>query len=90
MAHPHKRIYAIIQMTPEQDEEDRHWQAELINRVGVVNEYNENNAPIHHPPTDPEEHHKFWEEYKANLKPYKLIQEQILGRWVLDFRPNLA
>jgi hypothetical protein len=78
-----KRAYAVIEMSLEQEQEEEYWQKQLVERVGAVNKYDENNSPIFQAAKSQEEHEKYWKEYQSKLKPYTLTQDQIKARWEL-------
>jgi hypothetical protein len=85
-----KRSYAVIEMSSEQEKEEEYWQNQLVERVGAVNEYDENNAPIFRVAKSKEEHEKYSKEYQSELKSYTIAQGQIKARWELGYYQPVA
>jgi hypothetical protein len=79
--HHTNRVFAVIEMTKEQEEEEQYWQTQLVERVGFVNGYDINGVSIDSPVKSKTEHEKFWKEYQGKLKNYTLTKDQIKARW---------
>jgi len=75
------RMFAVIEMTAEQESEAEYWQDQLLKRVGPLNLYDENGEPVDANAKSDEEHENYWEEYQSKLKTYTLASDQIKARW---------